>query len=113
MELSSNEAITQAILAGFGVSILSRYTLGLDTGQVQLTCLDVEGFPIERHWHFVYPVGKQLSAVAQAFMDLVRVEARQLVFDHLAQGAHPGPTGAPELKRGPLESARSRLRTAA
>jgi len=41
MELSSNEAVTQAILAGYGVSILSRYTLGLDTGQAQLTCLDV------------------------------------------------------------------------
>ena len=85
MELSTNEAITQAILAGLGVSILSRYTLGLDTGQTQLACLDVEGFPLERHWYFVYPIGKQLSAVALAFMDLVRTEARQLVVDHLAQ----------------------------
>lgn len=85
MELSTNEAITQAILAGLGVSILSRYTLGLDTGQTQLACLDVEGFPLERHWYFVYPIGKQLSAVAMAFMDLVRTEARQLVVDHLAQ----------------------------
>jgi len=104
MELSSNEAVTQAILAGYGVSILSRYTLGLDTGQAQLTCLDVEGFPLERHWHFVYPVGKQLSAVAQAFMDLVRSEAKQLVFDHLAQSAQPKPAGSPGLKRRPFAS---------
>lgn len=85
MELSSNEAIRQAILAGFGVSILARYTLGLDTEQSQLTCLDVEGFPLQRHWHFVYPVGKQLSAIAQGFMDLVRIEAKQLLLGHLAQ----------------------------
>jgi hypothetical protein len=88
------------------VSILSRYTLGLDTGQTQLTCLDVEGFPLERHWHFVYPVGKQLSAVAQAFMDLVRVEAKQLVVDHLAHGLNPGPDQHFKLERRPLEVTR-------
>ena len=86
MELATNEAIRQAILAGFGVSILSRYTLGLDTEQSQLICLDVEGFPLERHWHFVYPTGKQLSTAAQAFTDLVRAEARRLVGDHLRRG---------------------------
>lgn len=113
MELSSNEAVTQAILAGFGVSILSRYTLGLDTGQAQLSCLDVEGFPLERHWHFVYPVGKQLSAIAQAFMDLVRVEARQLVFDHLAQSSHAGSAAGLQLKRRAPEFNKLGLRTAA
>lgn len=84
MELSTNEAIKQAILAGLGVSILSRHTLGLDTEQRQLVFLDVEGFPIERNWHFIYPVGKQVSAVSRAFMDLVRAEGKQLVLDHLA-----------------------------
>ncbi|MBE0627939.1 MAG: LysR family transcriptional regulator, partial [Burkholderiales bacterium] len=84
MELSTNEAIQQAILTGFGVSILSRYSFGLDTEHSRLICLDVEGFPLERHWHFVYPIGKQLSAIAQGFMDLVRIEGRRLVRDHLA-----------------------------
>ena len=109
MELNSNEAITQAILAGFGVSILSRYTFGLDTEQAQLTCLDVEGFPLERHWHFVYPIGKQLSAIAQAFMDLVRSEARQLVRDHLAQSPHPSPSDGLRLKRRLSEGVRPGL----
>ena len=85
MELSTNEAIKQAILAGLGVSILSRYTLGLDVEQTQLVTLNVEGFPLEHHWYFVYPSGKQLSLVAKTFMDFVRIEAKQLVYDHLAQ----------------------------
>jgi len=114
MELSSNEAITQAILAGFGVSILSRYTLGVDTEQAQLTCLDVEGFPLERHWQFVYPIGKQLSAVAQGFMDLVRIEAKQMVFDHLAQVSRASrPAGELPRKHRPLEDVRLSLRPAA
>jgi DNA-binding transcriptional LysR family regulator len=75
MELSTNEAIKQAILAGLGVAILSRDTLGLDAGQSPLATLDVVGFPLERHWHFVYPVGRQLSPAAESFMDYVRIEA--------------------------------------
>jgi DNA-binding transcriptional LysR family regulator len=87
MELSTNEAIKQAILAGLGVSILSRYTLGLDTEQPQLAVLDVEGFPIERQWQFVCPVGKQVSPVARAFMDFVRAEAKDLVQARLGHEA--------------------------
>ena len=84
MELSTNEAIREAILAGLGVSILSRYTFGLEPEQTKLVCLDVEGFPLESHWHFVYPVGKHLSVAARAFMDFARVEAKSLVLDAFA-----------------------------
>ncbi len=84
MELSTNEAIKQAIIAGLGVSIMSRYTLGLDVAQSQLAVIDVEGFPVERSWVFAYPVGKQLPVLAQGFMDFTRKVARTLVLDHLA-----------------------------
>ncbi len=89
MELSTNEAIKQAILAGLGVSILSRYTLGLDTEQGRLCMLDIEGLPIERPWQFVYPVGKQLPPGPLAFMEFVRKEAGQLVQEHLPHERKP------------------------
>ena len=68
LELGSNEAIKQAILAGLGVSALSRHTLTLNQPG-QFAVLDVEGFPILRHWYAVYPAGRQLSVVARAFLD--------------------------------------------
>jgi DNA-binding transcriptional LysR family regulator len=85
MELGSNEAIKQAILAGLGVSIMSRYTLGLDTDPRDLVTLDVEGLPLPGQWFFVYPVGKQPSPVMRSFMEFVRERGKSLVFDHLAQ----------------------------
>jgi len=88
MELSTDEAIREAILAGLGVSILSRYTFGLEPEQTKLVCLDVEGFPLESHWHFVYPVGKHLSVAARAFMDFARVETKNLAFDGFARRPH-------------------------
>lgn len=85
MEMSTNEAIKQAIIAGLGVSIMSRYTLGLDVSHTQLAVLDVQGLPVERNWVFAYPVGKQLPVLAQGFMDFTRKVARSLVFDHLSK----------------------------
>ncbi len=86
MELNSDEAIREAILAGLGVSILPRYTLGLDPVLTHLVCLDIQGFPIESHWHFVYPVGKRPSVAARAFMDFARAEAKSLFRDCLRGG---------------------------
>jgi LysR family transcriptional regulator, low CO2-responsive transcriptional regulator len=85
MELSTNEAIKQAILAGLGISILSQYTLGLDTFEPRLSILNVQDFPIEKQWQFVYPVGKQTSSVSRAFMDFVRKEAPTLIKDHVGK----------------------------
>lgn len=79
MELSSNEAIKEAILAGLGVSIMSRYTLGCEGEQNGLVALDVEGFPLVRHWYFVYPIGKQLSVAARAFMAFTREQVKRPV----------------------------------
>jgi len=68
LELGSNEAIKQAILAGLGISALSRHALALNQPG-QFAVLDVVGFPILRHWYAVYPAGRQLSVVARAFLD--------------------------------------------
>jgi DNA-binding transcriptional LysR family regulator len=101
MELSSDEAIREAILAGLGVSILARYTLGLDPVLKQLVCLDIEGFPIESHWHFVYPFGKRLSAATRAFMDFTRAEAKSLFRDCLRDGGAGGGFGSEAESKGP------------
>ena len=68
LELGSNEAIKQAILAGLGAPALSRNVLTLNQPG-QFAVLDVEDFPILRHWYAVYPAGRQLSVVARAFLD--------------------------------------------
>lgn len=90
MELGSNEAIKQAIIGGLGISILSRHTLALDMPTGQLVVLDVQGLPISRHWYYAYPAGKQLSIVAQVFLEYLQ-QAPQLLVDvscHYANIGH-------------------------
>ncbi len=79
IELSSNEAIKQAIAGELGISILSQHALALEDRKGLLTILNVEGFPIQRHWYVIYPAGKQLSVAAQAFLDFSIAEGKQII----------------------------------
>lgn len=76
LELGSNEAIKQAILTGLGISALSRDTLTLNQPG-QFAILDVQGFPILRHWYAIYPAGRQLSVAARAFLDYLLERPKQ------------------------------------
>ena len=76
LELGSNEAIKQAIAGGLGISVLSKHTLVSEGLTGELTVLDVQHFPIKRRWYVAYLSGKQLSVIAQAFLNYL-LEANQ------------------------------------
>ena len=78
LELGSNEAIKQAIIAGLGIAVLSAHVLVLDNASGEFNILDVEGFPLQRHWYAVHPADKQLSIVARAFLDYLLSEGERL-----------------------------------
>ena len=79
IEMSSNEAIKQAVEAGLGLGIVSVHTLELELETGRLVILDVEDFPIIRHWHIVQRTGKRLSPAAQAFKQFVLEEAQKFI----------------------------------
>jgi DNA-binding transcriptional LysR family regulator len=79
MEMSSNEAIKQAVQAGLGLGVVSLHTLELELEMKHLVVLDVESFPILRHWYIVQRKGKRLSPVARAFKDFVLKESGNIL----------------------------------
>ncbi|MEB3342895.1 LysR substrate-binding domain-containing protein [Okeania sp.] len=72
LELNCNEAIKQAIAGGLGISVLSEHTLYSQGSELELTTLEVKGFPIQRQWYISYLDGKQLSVIAQAFLEYIQ-----------------------------------------
>jgi LysR family transcriptional regulator, low CO2-responsive transcriptional regulator len=78
LELGGNEAIKQAIGVGFGISVLSQHTFTPEAAMSGLTILDVQHFPIERHWYIIYPADKQLSIVASTFFDFLQQESQAI-----------------------------------
>lgn len=78
LELGGNEAIKQAIGVGLGISVLSQHTFTPEAAISGLTILDVQHFPIERHWYVVYPADKQLSILASTFFDFLQKESQAI-----------------------------------
>jgi LysR family transcriptional regulator, low CO2-responsive transcriptional regulator len=79
MEMSSNEAINEAVEAGLGLGIVSKDTLELKLNLGQLKILDVESFPIMRHWYLVHRKGKRFTALMTAFKNLVQQESKEIL----------------------------------
>lgn len=83
IELGSNEAVKQGIIGGLGVSVLSKYTLAYHGAIDELTLLDIEGFPLPHYWYVVFPAGKQLSIVAQEFLNFLLTEGKRTIKESL------------------------------
>ena len=81
MELGSNEAIKQAVAGGLGLSIMSRHAISTLAGSEAIVELNVQGFPLKRHWYVVTPGGKQLSVVATTFLEFLDEHVKLLVAD--------------------------------
>ncbi|MFH1495053.1 MAG: LysR substrate-binding domain-containing protein [Pseudomonadota bacterium] len=97
MELGSNEAIKQAVAGGLGIAVLSAHTLALERSSEELVFLDVEGFPIRRHWYVAHLKDKQPSVVALAFLAFLHEESK-LLGEHYLRGitGFPAPEGGEE-----------------
>jgi DNA-binding transcriptional LysR family regulator len=85
MEISSNETIKQAVIAGMGLSFLSLHTVGLEVRSGLLKIVEIVGTPVMRTWHVVHLRSRVLSPAAEAFRYFV-IERGQ-VFLH----AHDAP----------------------
>ncbi|MDR0578568.1 MAG: LysR family transcriptional regulator [Candidatus Accumulibacter sp.] len=85
MEMGSNEAIKQAVVAGLGISFLSRHTLGLELSTGHLIVLQVEGASVMRRWFMVRHKEKRLTPALAAFWDFVL----EFAPDYLEKLAHP------------------------
>lgn len=74
VELSTNEAIKQAVVANIGLSIVSLLSIKNELQQDELKIIPVKGLPLTSDWKLIYLKKKKLSPVAIAFLDYVNSE---------------------------------------
>jgi len=79
MEMETNEAIKQAVQAGMGLGILSLHSIELELETQRLAMLNVEHFPLVRHWFVAHRSNKRLSSAALAFKEFLLSEAKQII----------------------------------
>lgn len=79
MELTSNEAVKQAVIAGLGYSILPLIGIKNELQNQDLQIIPVRGFPIESTWHLIWIRSKNLTPAAKAYLDYVAKEKQQII----------------------------------
>jgi DNA-binding transcriptional LysR family regulator len=89
MQMSSNEAIKQAVMAGMGVSLLSLHTLGLELDHGLIAVPEVEGLPLMRRWHVVHALARTLSPAAEAFRYFMLERAEAFLAEQFRERARP------------------------
>lgn len=73
-DLTSAEAVKQAVIAGLGVSVLSVYSMKFELKENVLKILPFPGFPLQNYWRLIWRRDKKLAPVALAYLDYIRKE---------------------------------------
>ncbi len=95
MEMTSNETIKQAVMAGMGVSFLSLHTIGLERNAGLLAVPDIEGLPVLKRWYVVNNLSKTLSPAAEAFRYFILEEGERFLAKEYGSAAALGDAREP------------------
>lgn len=81
MELATNEAVKQAILAGLGYSIMPLIGLRNELETEKLQIIPCPGLPITTEWQLIWREGKKHSPVSEGLLDYLKLHKEQIIND--------------------------------
>ncbi|WP_291120017.1 LysR family transcriptional regulator [Flavobacterium sp. UBA6135] len=84
MELTSNEAVKQALIAGIGCSIMPLIGLKNELNNGDLHIIPIKGLPLKSTWSLIWLKQKNLSPVAKAFTDYLLVNKNKIMAEKFA-----------------------------
>ncbi len=84
MELTSNEAVKQAVIAGLGYSIMPLIGIKNELLNRDLQIVNVKDFPIKSTWHLIWLKNKKFSPVAEAYLKYVKSEKDKVIEEKFA-----------------------------
>lgn len=79
IELTSNEALKQSLIAGLGYSIMPLIGIKNALESNELEIIPFKGLPIVTQWNLIWLKAKKLSPVAQAYLDYINQEKEAIV----------------------------------
>ena len=79
LELTSNEAVKQALMAGLGYSIMPLIGIKNELQNKELHIIPTPGLPIKSNWSMIWLKNKKFSPVASAFLTHLKKEKSNIV----------------------------------
>ena len=84
IELTSNEAVKQAVIAGLGCSIMPLIGIKNELKNKDLQIIPVKGLPISTTWNLIWLKSKALSPAAEAYLEYIQEEKNSIIADHFS-----------------------------
>jgi DNA-binding transcriptional LysR family regulator len=79
MELTSNEAVKQAVMAGLGYSIMPLIGIGRELQRGALRIIPVQGLPLASEWNLIWLRGKAFTPAMKGYADFLTAERERLI----------------------------------
>lgn len=83
-ELTSSEAVKQAVMAGLGFSIQSILSLKNELKQGDIQIIRVEGLPLIENWRLIWLKQKKMSVVAREFLKYIQAHKAEIFEENFA-----------------------------
>jgi len=81
IELTSNEAVKQAAIAGLGFSIMPLIGIKNELQEDELQIIPFKGLPINTTWRLIWLKSKKLSPAAVAYLDFLQIKKEEIIND--------------------------------
>jgi LysR family transcriptional regulator, low CO2-responsive transcriptional regulator len=82
LELTSNEAVKQSIIAGLGISIVPVIGIKNEIQNGSLHIIKRKGLPIVNTWRLIWLKNKKLSPVAEAYLQFIKNEKERVIQEY-------------------------------
>jgi DNA-binding transcriptional LysR family regulator len=79
IELTSNEAVKQAVMAGLGLSIMPIIGIRNEIESGLLAIIPMKGLPIQTTWRLIWLKEKQLSPIAESYLNYLAKEKQNII----------------------------------
>lgn len=90
MELTSNEAVKQAIIAGLGMSIMPLIGIHNEIENGEAYIIESENLPMVSQWKIVWLKNRRLTPPSEAWLNHVRTHKEQIIKKYFAWYDHIG-----------------------
>lgn len=84
IELTSNEAVKQAVIAGLGFSIMPLIGIRNELQNQELEIIQVKGLPIVTKWQLIWLKSKKLSPTAVAYLEFLKTNKTEIINQNFA-----------------------------
>lgn len=79
LELTSNEAVKQAVIAGLGLSIMPLIGIKNELQKGDLKIIPVKGLPTKTEWNLIWQSQKSLSPIAKEFLKFIKENKQAII----------------------------------